>query len=125
MSPIGYLRNERILSLRNEMNDIENTLASDTELSDQAKSALNNRLEEINNELNKTFGIEETAPEEPEATTTPSPFVEDFKLQGNPVKIEATNIDTGKKEVVEMDALEAQNRIKNMLDRLQKVKDCL
>jgi hypothetical protein len=109
---------KRILSLIDEREELQNKQVDPSFLDDR-----NKKIDNINAEIKRV--AEEKTEEVVETPETPSPFVEDFKLQGNPVKIEATNIDTGKKEVVEMDALEAQNRIKNMLDRLQKVKDCL
>ena len=84
-----------------------------------------NRAEEIDRLNNEIKQIAEDEPPVGSLTIPATSFIEDFKLQGKPVELDVFNSQTGKRETVTIDALEAQNAVKDQMDKLQKLRDCL
>ena len=96
---------------------------------DKEVEALNEEITKVSERTPESQADKSSKETEVKPTT---PFIEDFKLQNESIQIDnnakaltKSDIEKGNIESVPMNALEAQNTIKNQLDKLQKLKDCL
>lgn len=81
------------------------------------------QIEDINKEIKETATGKKAKPET--RKEAPSLFVADSELRGKEVELPAFNTETGETQNVKVDALDAQNNIKDQLSKLEQVKNCL